>query len=123
MAIDIRSPASITPDWLEQVLAAGGEKLRVKSFMPKRVGTGQIGDTYRFSLVCEDATGAHQRTIVGKFPSDGIESRQTGIALNNYLREVKFYQHLARSALIHTPRVYFTDINANTIQTYSGGHS
>jgi hypothetical protein len=114
MAIEIRSPASITPDWFDQVLAAGGERLRVKSFTPKRVGTGQIGDTYRFSLVCEGAAGTHQRTIVGKFPSEGIESRQTGIALNNYLREVKFYQHLAKTALIHTPRVYFTDINEQT---------
>ena len=52
MAIEIRSPASLTPDWFEQVLAAGGEKTRVKSFTAKRVGTGQIGDTYRFSLVC-----------------------------------------------------------------------
>ena len=114
MAIEIRSPSSITAGWLEQVLAAGGEKVRVKSFTAKRVGTGQIGDTYRFSLVCEGPSGAAPRALVGKFPSEGIESRQTGIALNNYLREVKFYKHLARSALIHTPRVYFTDINEQT---------
>ena len=114
MAIEIRAPGDITPDWLEQVLAAGGDKTQVKSFTAKRVGTGQIGDTYRFNLICDGASGTHARTIVGKFPSDGIESRQTGIALGNYLREVKFYQHLAKSALIHTPRVYFTDINEQT---------
>ena len=52
--------------------------------------------------------------MVGKFPSSGEQSRATGVALGNYLREVRFYQQLAPTALIHTPRCYFTEVDEAT---------
>lgn len=111
---DIRRPQDADADWLTRVLQAGGVDAVVKGFTAKAVGTGQIGDSVRFTL--EYARGAESapRSLVGKFPSAGDQSRATGIALGNYNREVNFYRHLAASAGINTPRCYFADIDETT---------
>jgi hypothetical protein len=111
---DIRRPAAIDADWLTAVLQAGGVDAVVKSFTAKAVGTGQIGDSVRFTLDYARAGDDAPASLVGKFPSAGEESRNTGVALGNYLREVRFYQQLAPTALIHTPRCYFTDVDEAT---------
>ncbi|MDP1736491.1 MAG: phosphotransferase [Caulobacter sp.] len=111
---DIRAPGDVDAAWLTAVLAADGVEATVKSFTAKRVGTGQIGDSVRFKLAYEGRPQGAPASIVGKFPSSGAESRQTGVALGNYLREVRFYQLLAPKALIHTPRCYFTDVDEAT---------
>jgi hypothetical protein len=111
---DIRAPGDIDTAWLTAVLAQGGVKAKVKSFTAKGVGTGQIGDSVRFSLEYEGEADGAPASIVGKFPSAGAESRATGVALGNYLREVRFYQQLAPKALIATPRVWFTDVDEAT---------
>lgn len=112
---DIRAPGDIDAAWLTAVLAQGGVNAVVKSFTAKAVGTGQIGDSVRFVLEYEGAPppGAPQ-SVVGKFPAEGQESRATGVALGNYLREVRFYQQLAPKALIATPRCWFTDFDEAT---------
>ena len=51
-----------------------------------------MGQNIRFALDYE--TGAGPATVVGKFASDDPASRQTGIALQNYLKEVRFYREL-----------------------------
>lgn len=109
---DIRRPGDATADWLTRVLQAGGTDAVVSSFTAKNVGTGQIGDSVRFTLAY--ARGDGPRSIVGKFPSAGDTSRATGVALGNYMREVNFYRHLAHGALVQTPRCYFTDIDDAT---------
>lgn len=111
---DIRAPGDIDAAWLTAVLALGGVDAKVKSFTAKGVGTGQIGDSVRFSLEYEGQADGAPKSIVGKFPSAGAESRATGVALGNYLREVRFYQQLAPRALIATPRVWFTDVDEAT---------
>jgi hypothetical protein len=111
---DIRRPKDIDARWLTAVLREGGVDADVKDFTAKNVGTGQIGESVRFALeYARDADGA-PRSIVGKFPSPGDESRSAGVSLGNYRREVKFYQNLAASALISTPRCYFTDVDEAT---------
>lgn len=111
---DIRMPDAIDADWLTAVLAKGGVNARVKSFTAKGVGTGQIGESVRFTLEYEGHPQGAPKSIVGKFPSSGEESRSTGVALGNYLREVRFYQQLAPKALIRTPRCYFTEVDEAT---------
>jgi hypothetical protein len=111
---DIRRPGEVDAPWLTAVLQQGGVDAVVKRFTAANVGTGQIGDSVRFELDyvrCGDDAPA---SLVGKFPSSGEESRATGVALGNYLREVRFYQQLAPTALIHTPRCYFTDVDEAT---------
>lgn len=111
---DIRRPGAVDADWLTAVLQAGGVDAVVKSFTAQPVGTGQIGDSVRFNLTYARRGDGAPDTLVGKFPAAGDESRNTGIALGNYLREVRFYQQLASTALIHTPRCYFTDVDEAT---------
>ncbi len=111
---DIRMPGDIDAAWLTAVLAAGGVEATVKRFTARGVGTGQIGESVRFTLEYEGRPEGAPASVVGKFPSSGAESRQTGVALGNYLREVRFYQQLAPRALIATPRCYFTDVDEAT---------
>jgi hypothetical protein len=111
---DIRRPADIDATWLTKVLREGGVDADVKSFSAKNVGTGQIGESVRFALEYQRDVEGAPRSIVGKFPSPGEESRNTGKTLGNYWREVNFYKHLASTALISTPRCYFTDVDDDT---------
>lgn len=111
---DIRRPKDIDARWLSAVLRQGGVDAEVRSFTAKNVGTGQIGESVRFVLdYAREADGA-PRSMVGKFPSPGDESRSAGVSLGNYWREVNFYKHLAASALISTPRCWFTEVDDAT---------
>lgn len=111
---DIRAPGEIDADWLTAVLQAGGVDAVVSGFAAKAVGTGQIGDSVRFSLEYARKGDDAPASLVGKFPAAAPESRATGVMLSNYIREVRFYQDLAPTALISTPRVYFTDVDEAT---------
>ena len=113
-AIPIIRPAAITPDWLSRVLRNGGVDATVRGFATRNVGTGQIGQSVKFTLDYADAPPDAPRSLVGKFPSPEIDSFNTGVMLGNYIREVNFYKHLAPSALISTPRVWFTDVDPAT---------
>lgn len=113
-AIPILRPAAVTPDWLTRVLVKAGHDVRVGDFAAKRVGTGQVGESVRFTLTYDgDAKGA-PATVVGKFPSSDETSRSTGVLFGNYVREVKFYNELAASSLIATPRVFHADVDLAT---------
>jgi hypothetical protein len=114
MTIAIVKPEHITPDWLTEVLRAGGIEAEVRDFTRTRVGTGQIGQSVRFALEYKDASPGAPKSLVGKFVADEEESRNTGIVLGNYIREVNFYKRLARTALISTPKCYFTDVDPAT---------
>lgn len=113
-AIPILRPAAITPEWLTAVLRAGGVDAQVRAFTHKRVGTGQIGESVRFALDYAHASANAPASLVGKFPAPEADSRNTGVALGNYIREVNFYKHLAKTARISTPKCYFTDVDPAT---------
>jgi hypothetical protein len=111
---DIRRPGAVDAGWLTAVLQQGGVDAVVKGFTAANVGAGQIGESVRFKLDYARTSDDAPASLVGKFPSSGEESRNTGVALGNYIREVRFYQQLAPGALIHTPRCYFTDVDEAT---------
>ena len=111
MTIPIIRPEAITPDWLTRVLDSGGVDGEVRSFTATRVGTGQIGQSIRFTLDYARAQAGAPSSLVGKFPSPEDESRNAGVVLGNYIREVNFYRHLAPTALISTPKCYFADVD------------
>jgi Phosphotransferase enzyme family len=111
---DIRRPGAIDAAWMTNLLQHAGIDAVVKSLAAKSVGTGQIGESVRFTLDYERAGEGAPASLVGKFPSPNDESRNTGVLLGNYLREVRFYQQLAKGALIATPRCYYTEVDAPT---------
>ena len=102
-------PKQVTPEWLTEVLSHAGYKSTVADFSMANIGTGQVGQNVRFELTY--SAGEGPAAIVGKFASDDPVSRQTGIAVNDYLKEVLFYQQLQPSLDITTPKIYFSAIN------------
>jgi hypothetical protein len=108
---DIPGPDEVTPEFLTSCLReAGHERADVKSFRGTRIGTGQIGQCIRYELEFAGDPDGAPRTLVGKFPSDDPTSRQTGVMLKNYLKEVSFYQQLQSRLEIRTPRCYYATI-------------
>jgi hypothetical protein len=111
---DIRPPQAIDADWLTAVVRQGGVDAVVDQVVARKIGTGQIGDSVRFDLTYAHAPADAPRSLVGKFPSAGAESRATGVRLGNYLREVRFYQELAPTARIRTPRAWCAEVDEST---------
>lgn len=111
----IPDEAGLTPEWLTLQLRRAGIDATVSGCTATPIGTGQIGKCLRLQLVYADpASATAQRapkTLVAKLPSDDPQSRMTGVALRNYLKEVRFYQVMAQSLAIRTPHCYFSDID------------
>lgn len=102
---------TIDAAWLtERLREAGHASVTVSGISRERIGTGQVGMCVRYTLDLEGADESTPRTLVGKFASDDPTSRQTGILLKNYIKEVSFYRELAGRLSIRTPRCYYADI-------------
>jgi len=111
----VGNPENITAQYLTEVLRYANIDATVTAFTASNVGTGQVGQNVRFALSYAEPTPTNApATIVGKFTSDDPVSRETGKALLNYLREVKFYNELRESLDVQTPKLLFTDINEET---------
>jgi hypothetical protein len=109
--MSIPTPEQIDADWLTERLRAGGhEGATVRGFDATRIGTGQIGKCIRFRLELANGGRDVPATLIGKFPSDDPISRQTGVDLGNYRREVEFYRQLASRLTIRTPSCYYGEI-------------
>ena len=107
----IPTPQTVTPAWLtERLRDAGHADAEVRGFRATRIGTGQIGQCIRYQLDLAAGGEGVPRTLVGKFPSDDPISRQTGVQLRNYRKEVSFYRDLQARVGIRTPRCYFAEI-------------
>jgi hypothetical protein len=102
-------PKDVTPEWLTDVLVHAGIEATVSDFSMANIGTGQVGQNVRFDLIYSQGQGPN--SLVGKFASDDPVSRQTGIAVNDYLKEVLFYQQLSSKLDVTMPKIYFSAIN------------
>ncbi|WP_163723279.1 DUF7064 domain-containing protein [Mycolicibacterium psychrotolerans] len=87
----IESPTDLTAEWLTAALGHG----TVADFSVTRIGTGQMSECYRVTL-----TYAHGEqgpaSVVLKVAAADPSSRQTGLAMGLYEREVRFYTDIAR---------------------------
>jgi hypothetical protein len=81
--------------------------------VPTRVGDGMLGESVRFDLTY-DRPCEGPASVVGKFPSADPVSRATGAGLGLYLNEVRFYQEIAPTVAIRTPRPFLADIDEAT---------
>ena len=107
----IPTPEQIGTAWLtDRLREAGHPGVRVRAFTATRVGTGQIGKCIRYALEL-DGDPTAPRSLIGKFPSDDPTSRQTGVALRNFIKEVSFYRTLAGRVTISVPRCYYAAID------------
>jgi hypothetical protein len=104
-------PDQITPEWLNKVLNDAGFSGNVAHFTWENIGAGQVGDNARLVLFGD---GDLPSTLVVKFPSSDPVSKQTGVDLQNYAREVFFYEELAASVEVQTPKVFATEFDPET---------
>jgi hypothetical protein len=86
----IERPSDLTAEWLTASVGAG----TVTAFGYERIGTGQMSECYRVALTyAAGETGPN--TVVLKVAATDPVSRQTGLALGLYEREVRFYTEIA----------------------------
>ena len=103
-------PEEITPTWLGEVLG-----LPVRDTTSERVGTGLMAMNFRYRLTLDgDAPEGAPTSVVAKLPADDETSRATGFNLGSYEREVRFYDELAPSLAIRTPRCHLASYDADT---------
>lgn len=113
----ISHPDQVTPEWLTGVLHASGDlaaDASVTAVSGTPVGTGQVGDSVRFTVEYSSA-GAGPATVVGKFPTEDETSRASSVATRTYEIETRFYQQLQDRVSITTPKPYVAliDVEAN----------
>ncbi|MCV7215143.1 phosphotransferase [Mycobacterium crocinum] len=87
--IVIERPSDLTAHWLAATLG-----VPVTGFTVDRIGTGQMSECYRVGLTYDDGA-AGPASVVLKVAATDPTSRQTGLALGLYEREVKFYSDVA----------------------------
>ena len=107
----LSSPDQVTPAHLTAILNQAGLNGTVESVSWQRIGAGQVGQNARFTLV---ADGNLPKTLVGKFPATDPTSRQTGVLLRNYEREVFFYATVAATVDIRTPAILAIQFDPET---------
>ncbi|WP_051471201.1 phosphotransferase [Patulibacter minatonensis] len=95
---------AIDADWLSATLSAAGvlKDATVVGVEHGPCGTGQLADSYRFTLTYEPA-GAGPETLVGKFASEDATSREFGKASGYYRSEIRFYEEVASTLSIAIP--------------------
>ena len=103
----VSSPDDVSAGWLTDVLRTAGElddHSRVIDVSGTPVGTGQVGDSVRFTMTYEGDPGP--ATLVGKFPAADETSRAAAAATRTYEVETRFYQQLRDRVSIRTPKPY-----------------
>ncbi len=105
-------PEEVTADWLTAVLQQTGHDCTVSAVRRERIGTGQIGASYRlhleFAANVEDSVPA---TLVLKIAAGDPEARAR--VNRGFEKEVRFYLDLAPRTSVSTPDCWFADITAD----------
>jgi hypothetical protein len=76
------------------------------------IGTGQMSRNARLTLTWDDPEG-RPGTVVGKFPTDDPSTRAHSFANGAYFRECAFYDELAATVDIRTPRCWVVRFDAD----------
>lgn len=98
----VKEPSELTARWLADALGT----TPIADFTVERIGTGQMSECYRVSITYDapasvssarPASGSSARpaSVVLKVAAADPNSRQTGLAMGLYEREVRFYSDIA----------------------------
>lgn len=94
-------PDDVTAAWLSKILDTD-----VRAVRHERIGDGLVGLNLRVAIDVTDSDSHAPSSVVIKLPSLDETSRATGVALRNYEREVKFYEHIAETVDIRVPHCW-----------------
>ncbi|MEP0391619.1 MAG: phosphotransferase [Erythrobacter sp.] len=103
-------PNEVTPDWLNDTLARShtAELGKVASVTWMPIGTGQVGDSVRFTLTHD---GGEVSTLAAKFAAEDETSRGTAQMMRLYEKEVRFYGEIAPHLSARLPRTYACEVS------------
>ena len=87
----IERPSDLTASWLAAAIGCGP----IADFAVERIGTGQMSECYRIRLHYNDTGSGGPESVVLKVAASDPVSRQTGMTLGLYEREVGFYGDIA----------------------------
>ena len=106
-------PEEVTPEWVEQALRAAGalHDAHVTAIDWTPIGTGQVGDSARFTLTYEGESDG-PATVAAKFPAADQQSLATATMLGLYAKEVNFYREIAPNIDVRTPAVFAAEFDA-----------
>lgn len=109
----VKTPEDFTPQWLTAALREAGvlKTGSVAALEARTIGTGQMGCVARLTPRYENAPADAPKTVIAKLAAVSETSRQTGIALGVYEAEVRFYEKIAATVAIRTPRCWFASID------------
>src|SRR4051794_13737880 len=115
----VTTPKEITPEWLTEVLRAGGhlDGAAVTAVDARPLGTGQMCDSLRMRLTYDGPTAA-PGAMVAKLPAADETSRVTAATLRSYEKEVRFYEQLDASLAIPTPTVFHVALDEEDLSRF-----
>ncbi|HEX4218468.1 MAG TPA: phosphotransferase [Acidimicrobiales bacterium] len=102
-------PEDLTARWLSDALCASGHDLAIAGVEFERIGTGQMGTTYRLHLNYEGSRGP--ATLVAKLAGEDEASR--ALVAPGYAAEVGFYTAVAPGLSVRTPRCWYGAITSD----------
>jgi hypothetical protein len=108
----VERPADLTTAWLTAAIGAGD----IADFTVERIGTGQMSECYRVQLSYADSAPSADRpdSVVLKVAATDPMSRQTGMTLGLYEREVCFYRDIAPRLQGPVSPCYHTGFDASS---------
>ena len=108
-------PEDVDAPWLTTVLRDAGAigEQRVVDIDTAPVGTGQMADSVRLRLTYDAPAPRAPDSVVGKFTPADETSRATALALRTSEIEVRFYQEVAGTVRVRTPRCYHAAVDTS----------
>lgn len=101
----IVEPQAVDAAWMTRALRAAGYAVELESLAVVPIGTGQIGDTFRYTPAYAGDVPPHApRSLIGKFPAANEDSRRAARHFGIFKAEAYFYAELATSAGMRVPR-------------------
>lgn len=110
--------ADATPGWLTAALrsagalSSDGPAVAAVTSTVIGQGVGLMGELARLSLTYTGPALAAPSTVILKLPAPTAETRQLGILLGFYDREVRFYREIAATLSLRVPRCYYAEADA-----------
>jgi aminoglycoside/choline kinase family phosphotransferase len=77
------------------------------------IGTGQVSDSYRLTLLYDDGMGLPP-SLIAKVPAADPTSRNSAASMGHYRTEVAFYREIAPTLVARTPRCFHASFDATS---------
>lgn len=102
----VDTPAGFTPSFVTAALNSTGHHVTVDEVSATRIGTGQMGATYRLRLAGRGR--GMPASLIAKIAGDNLEMRP--LVAPGYAAEVGFYREVASAVDVTTPRCWYAAI-------------